>query len=90
VSPSARAPRRTGQDAHPSRYVEGPRPRPLSYWRRLLAATGGTVPGPDGERHPVSLARWDGAGDEVLLAVHVEYRDPDKVGTTDPEGPPRP
>lgn len=66
----------------------GPRFRPLSYWRELLARTGGTIAGADGERVPVSLEPWSEASEDTMLAIYVKWIDPARVGTIDPNARP--
>jgi hypothetical protein len=65
-----------------------PRPPSLRYWREKLAESDGCIIGFDGEKVPVSLDRWASADpDRTLLAIYVQWVDPDLVGTTDPNPP---
>lgn len=66
--------------------LEGPAPRPLSFWRETLEKLGGYFTGPDGERVPVSFDSWNGKADTTLLSIYVTYIDPRLVGTLDPSG----
>ncbi len=68
-------------------YTGGPRPRPLSFWRSVLAQTGGMVPGVGDEMVPVSLDRWADADENTMLAIYVQFVDPKLVGTIDPDPP---
>jgi hypothetical protein len=64
---------------------QGPRARPLQFWRETLKASGGTMPGPDGKIYKVSLDRWaDADPGTTMLAIYFQFIDPALVGTTDP------